>query len=36
MNQYITLAEAILISMSSVLIWAFVKTLLESFDNKNK
>jgi hypothetical protein len=36
MNQYITIAEAILVSISSVLIWAFIKTLLETIENKNK
>jgi hypothetical protein len=36
MNQYITIAEAILVSITSVLVWAFIKTLLESLDNKNK
>ena len=35
MNQTITLAEAILISVATTLIWAFIKTILESFDNKN-
>jgi hypothetical protein len=36
MNQYITIAEAVLISISTVLIWAFIKTLLETIENKNK
>jgi hypothetical protein len=36
MNQYITIAEAILISITSVLVWAFIKTLLETIENKNK
>jgi hypothetical protein len=36
MGQTITLAEAILVSISTVLIWALLKTLLESLDNKNK
>jgi hypothetical protein len=36
MNQTITLAEAILISVSTVLVWAFIKTLLETIENKNK
>lgn len=36
MGQFITLSEAILISISTVLLWAFIKTILESFDNKNK
>ena len=36
MNQYITLGEAILISIFTVLIWALIKTILESFDNNNK
>lgn len=29
MNETITLAEAILVSISTVLIWAFIKTVLE-------
>ena len=36
MGQTVTLAEAILVSISTVLIWALLKTLLESLDNKNK
>lgn len=36
MGQFITLGEAILISISTVLVLAFIKTILESFDNKNK
>jgi hypothetical protein len=36
MNQYITIAEAILVSITSVLVWAFIKTLLETIENKNK
>jgi hypothetical protein len=36
MNQYITIAEAILISITSVLVWAFIKTLLKTIENKNK
>ncbi|CAB5217806.1 hypothetical protein UFOVP203_17 [uncultured Caudovirales phage] len=36
MNQTITLAEAILISISTVLIWAFIKTLIETIENNNK
>jgi len=36
MGQTITLAEAILVSISTLLIWALLKTLLESLDNKNK
>ena len=36
MNETITLAEAILVSISAVLIWALIKTILQSFDNKNK
>jgi hypothetical protein len=36
MNEYITIAEAILVSITAVLVWAFIKTLLESLDNKNK
>ena len=34
MNQYVTLAECLLISIISVLSWAFIKTILESFDKK--
>jgi hypothetical protein len=36
MNTTVTLAEAILISVSTVLVWAFIKTLLETIENKNK
>jgi hypothetical protein len=36
MNQTITLAEALLISISTVLIWAFIKTLIETIENNNK
>lgn len=36
MNQYITIAEAILISVSTILIWALIKTILETIENKNK
>ena len=36
MGQTITLAEAILVSISTLLIWGLLKTLLESLDNKNK
>ena len=36
MGQYITLCEAILISITTVLLWAFIKTILESIENKNK
>jgi hypothetical protein len=36
MNQYITLGEALLISIATVLIWAFIKTLLETIENNNK
>lgn len=36
MNQYITLGEAVLISIATVLIWAFIKTLLETIENNNK
>ncbi len=36
MNQYITIGEAVLISISTVLIWAFIKTILETIENKNK
>jgi hypothetical protein len=36
MNQTITLGEAILISISTVLIWAFIKTLIETIENNNK
>jgi hypothetical protein len=36
MGQYITLCEALLISISTVLIWAFIKTILETIENKNK
>lgn len=36
MNQTITLAEAILVSISTVLIWALLKTLLETIENKTK
>ena len=36
MGQYITLCEAILISITTVLVWAFIKTVLETIENKNK
>lgn len=36
MGQFITLSEAILISISTVLVWAFIKTILETIENKNK
>jgi hypothetical protein len=36
MNQTVTLAEALLISISTVLIWAFIKTLIETIENNNK
>ena len=32
MNQTITLAEAILVSITTVLVWAFIKTILEYID----
>lgn len=36
MGQFITLGEAILISITTVLLWAFIKTILETIENKNK
>ena len=36
MGQYVTIGEAILISISTVLIWALIKTILETIENKNK
>lgn len=36
MSHYVTIAEAILISMSTVLIWALIKTIIETIDNKTK
>lgn len=36
MGQFITLTEAVLISISTVLIWALIKTILETIENKNK
>lgn len=36
MGQYITFYEALLISISTVLVWAFIKTILETIENKNK
>ena len=34
MSQNVTIAEALLISITCVLVYAFVKTILESFDKK--
>ena len=36
MGQTVTVCEALLISISTVLIWAFIKTLLDTIENKNK
>lgn len=36
MGQTVTIAEALLISISTVLIWALLKTLLETIENKTK
>ena len=36
MNQTITLAEAILVSIATVLIWAFIKTVLEYIEESVK
>ena len=36
MNQTITLAEAILVSITTVLVWAFIKTILEYIDEAAK
>ena len=36
MGQTVTIAEALLISISTVLIWALIKTIFDTFENKNK
>lgn len=36
MGQYVTIAEAVLISISTVLIWALIKTIIETIENKTK
>ena len=36
MGQTVTIAEALLISISAVLIWALIKTIFDTIENKNK
>lgn len=36
MGQYVTISEAILISVSTILILALIKTILETIENKKK
>lgn len=36
MRTTVTLAECILISVATVLIWAFIKTIIDTIENKNK